>query len=70
MLFPKIRTKFDINFENVWKTTIQWSTTYQNEKTTAMVRKIAPNICWEISNNKNETVPVSPEFDFLSDETP
>ena len=50
MLYQKIRTKFDINYESQSKMMIEGSKTPQNEKARPTVHKIAPKIGWETSN--------------------
>ena len=68
MLYQKIRTKFDINYENLSKTTIEGSKTPQNEKARPTVHKTALKIGWETST-KFKNLPKLSKFDALSDET-
>ena len=68
MLYQKIRTKFNINYENLLKITIEGSKTPQNEKTRPMVHTIAPKIGWETSKKIKQLLNL-PKLDALSDET-
>ena len=44
MLYHKIRTKLDVNYEDLSKSTIEGSKTPQNEKVCPMVHTTAPEI--------------------------
>ena len=68
MLFQKMRTKFDINYENLSKSAIEASKTPLNQTVTPTVRKTAPKIGWETSK-KIDKITKLPKFDALENET-